>query len=399
MQSRKHLAWTVVAGWIMLVTSRAGACCPVAHPGTPVVNADQTVILVWDPQTQTEHFVRRASFEASGDDFGFIVPSPSRPELAESGNDAFWQLAEITAPDVPSGPGISCGCAASVPHSAAVGVQVLEEKEVAGLDATVLQSDSAEALADWLKAHDYAFSPAVREWAAPYVRDHWTFTALKLAKRKDSMDPHLNAAALRLSFKTARPLFPYREPRYSDADKALVKKPRLLRIYFLADKRYEGRSGGGAAWTGDTVWSDRLSTAQSQATADVLKVPPPAANATWWLTEFEDHWSYEPAPGDVYFAPANRQATMHRPSVASAGNAPRDATPYLMAMTLALVPLHQRCRAYFSTRRFPAGERNRVLKYALHYSTRRKGRRVFRQSLGSLRRKLRTKVNLNEPQA
>ena len=113
MQSEKHLAWTVV-GWITLVAARAGACCPVAHPQTPVVNADQTVILIWDPQTQTEHFVRRASFEASGDDFGFIVPSPSRPELAESGNDAFRELAEITAPVVPSSPGMSCGCAASV---------------------------------------------------------------------------------------------------------------------------------------------------------------------------------------------------------------------------------------------------------------------------------------------
>jgi hypothetical protein len=154
------------------------------------------------------------------------------------------------------------------------------------------------------------------------------------------MEPHLNAAALRLSFKTARPLFPYREPRYSEADKTLVKKPRLLRIYFLADKRYGGRFDGGAAWTGNTVWSDRLSTAQSQATADVLKVPAPAANAAWWLTEFEDHWSYEPAPADVYFTPANGQGTMHRSNVASLGNAPRDATPWLMAMTLALVPLH-----------------------------------------------------------
>src|SRR5437764_15408280 len=106
------------AAIFLLVTSlfmlSAHACCPAGHSGMPVVNADQSVIIIWDAATQTEHFIRRASFKSEGDDFGFLIPSPSRPELAESGNEAFPTLQKLTEPEVvekkrPTGSGCSCG--------------------------------------------------------------------------------------------------------------------------------------------------------------------------------------------------------------------------------------------------------------------------------------------------
>src|SRR5262245_48553269 len=95
--------------------------CAVAFPsraagGQPVVNADQTVILIWDAATKTQHFVRKASFEGKADDFGFVVPSPSQPELSESGNEAFGVFAKVTEPETKKVPrpfnGIGCGCSA-----------------------------------------------------------------------------------------------------------------------------------------------------------------------------------------------------------------------------------------------------------------------------------------------
>lgn len=60
----------------------AEACCPAGPRGKPVVNADQTVIMIWDAAAKTQHFIRRASFKTELDDFGFIVPSPTQPESA-----------------------------------------------------------------------------------------------------------------------------------------------------------------------------------------------------------------------------------------------------------------------------------------------------------------------------
>lgn len=195
----------------LLHASAVHACCALGRLGEPVVNADQTVLIIWDPQTKTEHFIRKASFKAEGDDFGFLVPTPSCPQLSESGNEAFPHLANITRPRVK--PHASFGCSASqvayaAPRSA---VTVIERKDVAGFNAAVLSATSASALTDWLKTNGYYFSPEVEAWAAPYVRDGWMFTALKVAKRSTG-ETSVQAGALRISFTTERPLFPYREP-------------------------------------------------------------------------------------------------------------------------------------------------------------------------------------------
>jgi len=62
-----------------LASDPALACCPAPRSGQAVVNADQTVILIWDAATKTQHFIRKASFKSEADDFGFLVPSPSKP--------------------------------------------------------------------------------------------------------------------------------------------------------------------------------------------------------------------------------------------------------------------------------------------------------------------------------
>ncbi|MBI3721868.1 MAG: DUF2330 domain-containing protein, partial [Fimbriimonas ginsengisoli] len=78
----------------------ANACCPAGPQGKPVVNADQTVVIIWDAEKKMQHFIRQASFKSEADDFGFLVPSPTQPELAESGNDAFATLRKLTEPAV-----------------------------------------------------------------------------------------------------------------------------------------------------------------------------------------------------------------------------------------------------------------------------------------------------------
>ncbi|HTU21342.1 MAG TPA: hypothetical protein VMG10_25030, partial [Gemmataceae bacterium] len=64
------LSLTAVVVAALLEASPTPACCPAPPSGKPVVNADQTVILIWDPVTKMEHFIRKASFKSAADDFG-----------------------------------------------------------------------------------------------------------------------------------------------------------------------------------------------------------------------------------------------------------------------------------------------------------------------------------------
>ena len=76
----------IVVCLVFAATDSAQACCAVAAGGVPVVNADQTVIIWWDKANRMEHFIRKASFRGGGESIGFLVPTPSRPQLEESGN-------------------------------------------------------------------------------------------------------------------------------------------------------------------------------------------------------------------------------------------------------------------------------------------------------------------------
>jgi hypothetical protein len=340
----------VVAVFALSVADRpVPACCPAPPSGKPVVNADQTVIIIWDSATQTEHFIRQASFKSEADDFGFLVPTPAQPELAESGNEAFPYLMKLTEPERQKKPrpssGIGCGCGGSpTPASKNVGaaVQVLQEKRVAGFDAVVLEAKSADALVNWLKEHRYAFSPEVEAWASPYVDAGWKITALRVAKDNDGKaEKNVAAAALRMSFKTDRPLFPYREPDPKSVADALGAKNRLLRIYFVAEGRYQGELTKDVSWTGQVAWANRLSTADRNQVLERLKLPETTGPSEWWLTEFEDNWPYRSAPADVYFTRSVDQSPVKRPPIVEYVSSPwpTDVTVYAFGGVVVLTLL------------------------------------------------------------
>jgi len=353
MTVRLSLALLLAAALFLLlpVPSRAPACCPAPPPNKPVVNADQTVILLWDPATKTQHFIRQASFKSGADDFGFLVPTPTQPELDESGNDAFPYLLKLTAPEkqqLPRPSNFGCGCSSPVTGGPAPDVKVLEEKRVAGFNAAVLEATSADALVRWLADHGYAFSPEVEAWAKPYVAGGWKITALKVADNQAAQEKRtVRAAALRLSFKTDRPVFPYREPDPRSYAKTLGAQKRLLRIYFVADARYQGQFQEGEWTTSKVAWADKLRPEDRTKLLELLRLPPNTGPAEWWLTEFEDDWPYQVAPSDVYFSRAADQKPVKRPLHIEyvALPIPTDVTVYALAAVLIVPPLMRRVRS------------------------------------------------------
>jgi hypothetical protein len=361
MASRIGLAAVCVVS--LCLASAGRTCCPAPPSGKPVVNADQTVILIWDAANQTQHFIRKATFQSEADDFGFIVPCPSQPELEESGDGAFPYLLKLTEPEVkrawrlPISVPSFCCCAPCLMNESGSAchemVTVLQEKEVAGFNAVVLEATSAAALTGWLKAHGYAFSPEVEAWAKPYVESGWKFTALKIAKGLPGSEKAVAAASLRISFRTERPLFPYREPDPNAFAEALGARHRLLRIYFIAEARYRGELTKEQAWTGKVAWAGQLAPESRQKLLELLKLSASTGPATWWLTEFEDHWPYQAAPADVYFARDPGQEPVRRPPIiryyVSSGWS-RDGSVYALAAVVVVPPVVRRVRRSRRTR-------------------------------------------------
>ncbi|APR84393.1 Hypothetical protein A7982_09742 [Minicystis rosea] len=311
----------------------AGACATAPPPGLFVQIAEESALIVWDAREKREHFIRRASFHTVGKDFGFLVPTPDKPELAEVGDEVFDRLEQATKPEVVRDdsirgvePTLSLGLflfSKSAPATASVAaapVSVLAEQRVAGYDAVVLSADDPGALATWLKDHGYATRPELISWLAPYVKAHWKITAFKIAGGNGHV---VGTSAVRMSFATERPFYPYREPAdQREAQAANAPGARRLRVFFVGTERVDGDIGSATgtpgsakrAWPGRAVWSDRLALAPN------LGPLPVAVPEGAWLTMFEDTASPRPGTEDLFFAPAaDRQAVKPPPVILRTG--------------------------------------------------------------------------------
>ncbi|MDA0982130.1 MAG: hypothetical protein O3A06_03640 [Proteobacteria bacterium] len=86
-------------------------------------------------------------------------------------------------------------------------------------------------------------SPELTAWYRHYIEQKWIFTAFKIDGSEASRRL-ARGKAVRMSFKTERPFFPYREPESGRRDDG---GKRLLPIHLLAEARYEGEIGRGGA--------------------------------------------------------------------------------------------------------------------------------------------------------
>jgi hypothetical protein len=323
----------LLIGTLVVLPGDVQGCGGAYHPGERVDVADETALIIWDEATKTEHFIRSASFVGSAYDFGFLVPTPTKPDLNEADSELFANLAAITKPKVEYRlePQIPFGCGGGVASTARspadelpAGVVVLDKKRVGGFVATVLGfrkdkkqdlKDAAADFLDWLNRNQYAVRPDLEEWLLPYIRDDWVITAFKVALSGQN-NKGLKTSTVRMSFQTEKPFFPYREPADQRDEKAW-NVPRLLRVFIAARQRMAGKLGNGtSSWPAQTKWANAL---KDEERLDILKrakLTDSTAPERWWLTEFEDRSTPRPGTDEVYFEPsADRSAVARHPEI------------------------------------------------------------------------------------
>jgi hypothetical protein len=280
----------------------AWACAPAPPPGVRVDVLDEAALIVFDADSRTEHFIRRAHFDTSAPgavDFGFLVPTPSVPTLAEAPADLFDRLARETAPDVIYDVertfSLSWTGALFMPRSddkaAPRGVQVIALQRVGAWDAAILQADDAPALRTWLTDHGYPVAANLEAWLAGYVGTGWALTAFKLAKDANGTDVDL--APVRLTFTTDRPFYPYREPAPEGPPR---DGDRALRLWLVAPGVYKGLVGG-APWVAERSSAAPLRDLQL---LDGVVDPPVGA----WVSAWTDTQSPRPGGAELTFQAA-----------------------------------------------------------------------------------------------
>ncbi len=321
----RHLlaAAAVLAAGLLSAPPRPASGCAAAPPPDGWVSVrDETALIVYDAATKTEHFIRTANFQTdSPAGFGFLVPTPSRPELAEASAEVFRELRDVTKPRTERRTrakglfeGFSCGGRSVQAPDLATGspsVRVVEQKRVGDLLGTVLLASDAKALREWLTAHGYAVRPELEAWLANYTGGGWYVTAFQVAtdapkKGRDDV----TTAAVRLTFRADKPFYPYREPADMRAKKD--EWGRHLHLYLLSDERVSGNVGEAKAWPGETVWANAVPAERAAAVTEKGKLPAEVGARSWHLTEFTDDSNPRPGTDELYFAPAADQGNVER---------------------------------------------------------------------------------------
>ncbi|MAD80741.1 MAG: hypothetical protein CMJ50_07855 [Planctomycetaceae bacterium] len=296
----------------------ATGCAPAPPHGYDVTIQNEFALIVWDPKTKVEHFIRVANFRTEAPDIGFLVPTPSEPTLTEVDAAGIARILQRqTRPPVAKeikyvtryglGPWRSSGALRAMPSGVASPVEVLGEYNVAGYEAAVLRAENPAALREWLDQRDYETSDALEDWLQIYTEQEWIITAFKLPKNQRTS--RLSSKGVRMSFQSEQPFYPYREPANDGAKPA--SGSRLLRVFLLADQRYEGRIGTEQQWNARTVSSGTMRDPALRSLANAVAVD--ADTLPERLTEFEDRSFPRAGIDELYFHPAPNQGTVRRP--------------------------------------------------------------------------------------
>lgn len=307
---------------VSLAADDASACAPAPAEGARVDIVGEDALIVWDEARRIQHFIRRADFRtasekkgARGRGFGFLVPTPSKPELAEAPDEVFARLDAAIRPETVHSKRyevvwFACMLTRAAQEAAVAGgappVRVLATQTVAGFDAAILEADEAGALAKWLADHGYAFRPELADWLAVYVAAKWKITAFKISESPDS--DVVGSSAVRMSFTSDKPFFPYREP----TDQARGMFSRALRVFFVAPWRAAGELGKGEAWPGQLLHAAPLERA-AEVLDGALPAAAPAEGA--WLSYFIDHSSPRPGKDDLFFDKGATQEVLRLPPI------------------------------------------------------------------------------------
>ncbi len=326
----------------------------VSQPGytsETYVQAERAVI-IWDSVHHVEHFIRQASFQTRSPDLGFLVPTPQTPELAEVDPRIFDMAADIGGPrpvapvfyhtpwdafaPIVDGPVqfleegtrnleratdpdfIRNRRAALTPAaSKMLSRNVVFEQDVAGYHATVLSTDDYASITAWLTNNGYTPTPEMEKWLKPYAAAKWKITAFKMIPdNARTNDAKITTRAVRLSFPSEQPFYPYSEP--SDRQQAAAASPlgRALRLTILSDHPVAGNLADKNPWPGKLQYAGPSAPSSSNkgqwdskqwlAFAH-LDGPGQAVALPTELTTFLDESNPRPGTSDLYFSPNPKQ--------------------------------------------------------------------------------------------
>ncbi len=179
-------------------------------PDYYVKEDNQKAVIVYDDNMET--LILSVGFSGDAKDFGWVIPTPSRPEVTKSSDELFKSLKDLTGYQDAVYPteGLGLGAPEAMEKEA---VTVLETKKIDIYDIAILDASDSGALAKWLNDNGYQYPEDEAYVLEDYINNQWFFTAVKVSSDfADTVavqrlgDGH--ATPLQLTFQSDKIIYP-----------------------------------------------------------------------------------------------------------------------------------------------------------------------------------------------
>lgn len=211
------------------------ACGGFFCTASPVDQSAERIIFVQEDAETVTSYVE-ITYQGEPQDFAWIVPVPSVPELDVWHAGAFNALDAMTSPRVwgdecfepePEPESEPEGGAGGGGPAPAPGVDVLAREQVGPFDTVTIASDDPRALIEWLRTNDFRVLPEMEPFIGLYTADNMKFVAMKL-QPGEGIDA---IAPIKMRYRARNPAVPLRLT-------AVAAQPDMgVRIWLLGDER------------------------------------------------------------------------------------------------------------------------------------------------------------------
>ena len=194
----------------------------------------------WNGSSET--IVMQLALNADTNNVALVVPTPTPATVTDGDRATFAELDTLTAPRVQqrrhwvlgrTGSGAPAPLEAAAPR----GPTVVNQVHLGPLEATTLAGGDLSGLQKWLDDNGYGIRLAVSDALGPYVRDGWSFVAMRLT----SSDPIVGGLnPVRLTFQSSHLVYPMRLS-------VAAPGPQQVTIFTLSDHRQQRTDADAAA--------------------------------------------------------------------------------------------------------------------------------------------------------
>lgn len=136
----------------------------------------QKAVIVYDQGVET--MILSVEFSGDAKQFGWVIPTPKRPEVSKSSDELFKSLEDLTGKNYDVMPMSKPMGLGGVEEKAAV--TVLETKKIDIYDIAILEATDSKALAKWLSDNGFQYPTNEAYILDDYVNKNWYFTAVKV---------------------------------------------------------------------------------------------------------------------------------------------------------------------------------------------------------------------------